>query len=690
MTDAGRSGNSSGRIVAAASPVVRGAVVLGLVLLGLGVVIFVRSRHSAESAPGAVPGLSASDVSTTEPAPSWPFLRGTNYDGHSSETGLAETWPSEGPPVLWSRPLGQGYSAFVARDDRAYTQYQSLGGQYVVCLDADSGETVWEYRYDWPYEAAEVYPGPRSSPTLDGRFVYFTTPAGVVGCLSEGGKLVWSVDFLKRFEGRGADFGYSCSPVVVDGRVLLPAGGAGAAMVALDARDGSTLWQAGDDSASYTPALPICVDGHRQVIGYLENVLTAFDFESGRLLWRSEVSQGYDEHAAWPIFVEPHLWISSPFRSGSQLLKLSGGAGASQETVWRSKLLSNDVCSSVHHEGLVYGFDLKDVQAKTHSPSRGSFRCLELETGAQRWATDRVGHSSVLVADGKLILFCDTGELILARANSEQYEELARTAVFSGEVSWTPPALHRGRVYLRTHSQAACLYLGKPGRLAAERRGPALTVADIPRHSDFRWESLLGVEPEYAFDLPSPLWLWNWFVACLGVLALAGLLTRGLMATAARWPLREIRRPWPLFWTLSFVLGAAATTPLSVWRGEFTFTWPVPLFVVFQATIHQVRLKRVDAGENRARWKERGVVLLFLAVCVAYYLLCRRLSLVFEWGFLFGFGAAVPFALFERWLSRHARWGWLAPLVFTPLGFAAYYWASMGILYGHYHLTTGP
>jgi|GEM_PF-4355246 len=78
------------------------------------------------------------------------FIRGTQYDGHSPEIHIADSWPEEGPPVLWTRELGQGYSAFVAEGDYVYTQGQSLTGQYLYCLEADTGNTVWQYKYDWP------------------------------------------------------------------------------------------------------------------------------------------------------------------------------------------------------------------------------------------------------------------------------------------------------------------------------------------------------------------------------------------------------------------------------------------------------------------------------------------------------------------------------------------------------------
>ncbi|MBT6483681.1 MAG: PQQ-like beta-propeller repeat protein, partial [Planctomycetaceae bacterium] len=605
--------------------------------------------------------------------------------------------------VLWVRELGQGYSGFVVSDDRVYTQYQTLAGQYVVCLDAESGDTIWEYWYDWPFEATGLYPGPRATPTIASGRIYFAGPSGLVGCLSKRGKLVWSVNVTEKFDGRGTEFGYSCTPTVVDGMVILPVGGKGASMVALDANDGSTLWKSGDDSASYTPALPITVDGHRQVLGYLEYVLAAFDLKTGRQLWRVPLSSGYDEHAAWPIYSEPYVWISGPFRGGSQLLKLTGGTDASYERVWESQLMSNDVASSVLIDGHLYGFDLRDVQAKAHRASRGSFRCIEMRTGKERWAngnpkarrtppkpgeyspSDAIGHASVIVADGKLILFNDTGELILAKANPERCEVLARVSVLSGEICWTPPALHRGRLFLRNPTRAACLFLGKPELRESKSAAVSLTVADIPQHEHWDFSQLLGVEPEYAFDVPSREWLLMWYVASLvGVLGVSGLLTFLVrLCVGRRMTLARMRR---MFWTLAFLLGAIATTPLSLWRNEFVFTWPVALFISFQATVYQIGRSKTQTTDRWQSWRSRAVALGFVGVCLSYFLICRRLSLVTEWVFLAGFVAALPFLLLSARLAyRHAKpIAW--ELLLTAIAFSAYYWGSTALLFFRYEV----
>jgi outer membrane protein assembly factor BamB len=218
--------------------------------------------------------LPSSFPSSETGLPDWPHLRGPKYDAISTETGLADAWPADGPPVLWRRDLGQGYSGFVVVGGRVFTQMQTLAGQFVVCLDAETGAERWRYRYGWPWQPAGRYPGPYATPTWNVGRVYFSGPDGLVGCLdAETGRSVWSVNVLRRFTGRGAEFGYACTPLVEDGKVILPVGGPGASLVALDATDGSTAWQSG-------PVMrPPCRSPSRAGVGCSPSCATAW--------WRS-------------------------------------------------------------------------------------------------------------------------------------------------------------------------------------------------------------------------------------------------------------------------------------------------------------------------------------------------------------------------------------------------------------------
>lgn len=153
-----------------------------------------------------------------------------------------------------------------------------------------------------------------------------------------------------------------------------------------------------------------------------------------------------------------------------------------------------------------------------------------------------------------LILFNDTGELILARATKTRYEELARISLLGGEICWTQPALNRGRLFVRNQSQAAGVYIGDPELLGPQKRAAALTAADVPQSKYIDVAAvLLGVEPEYAFDIPSSDWLRQWFF-----ISLFGILGTSLLAASAARLLIGARLPPPalpwLFWVVAFVL----------------------------------------------------------------------------------------------------------------------------------------
>ena len=654
----------------------------------------------------------------------WPTIRGPMLDGHSLENGIAENWPPEGPPVLWTRELGQGYSAFIAWKDCVATQTQNLGGQYVVCMFADSGKTKWQYRYDWPYDPAGVYPGPRSTPTYDDGFVYFTSPSGMIGCLNaELGNLVWSVELEETFRVKVPGFGYACSPIVLGEKIILPVGARDASLVALDKRNGSIKWRAvsppsinhssksqtSESQASYCSVYPISFQGRPCVVCYLQNALVCHDSETGVFLWQTNLSSGYDEHSAWPIYQEPYLWISGAFQRGSELLEITGDTGQPIRTVRQSKLMSNDIFSSVLYDGALFGFDLHEAQAKTHRTSRGIFRCIDFRTGQELWSVGNgrmqrntgngsgdtgfpsssesldniVGHATVLIAEGKLILMNDLGELILARASRERYEELSRTALLGGEICWTQPAISRLRLFVRNHSRAVCVYLGEPESLALHLKEKSISASKIPQ-SKYRdiASVVLGIEPEYLFDLPSTEWLWRWYwVSLVGIFGGMGILALiiNLVLSMAKPATVAMNHTVPVFWVLSYAGGALGTTFLSSWMEEFFFTWHICLYVAWQVAISNMS-ERSTKRSVKQRVQSAAAAIFLLLTCSIYFLLCRRLSLVFEWVFLCGFLAALPFNLAAKHMWPNNRWRIVWQAVLTAFGFSAFYWSSAAIL----------
>ena len=585
----------------------------------------------------------------------WPHLRGPHYTAQSDETGLADAWPAEGPPVLWVRDIGRGYSGAIAVGDRVFTQRQTLVEQTVLAMDADTGRMLWEHRYGWPYEAAGMYPGPRATPTWSCGRIYFAAPDGLVGCLDAAdGRPLWSINVIRQFNGRGADFGYACSPLVEDGKLILPVGGPSAAVVAMDALDGSTIWTSGTGPASYASPVAIGFRGRRQVVAFLQNELAGFDLATGRLLWQQSYSHGYDEHAAFPLYDEPLLRTMQPFQGGSDLYMLEAASnrdtpqvpGCRLKAIRHDPQMSNDVASSVLVGGHVYGFDLREIQASRHRPSRGEFRCMDFKTGEVRWSSKRVGQVTIAAADGKLFLLNDRGELFMLRADPQAYRELGRAAVFPGETCWTAPALHRGRLYLRSPTRLACFYVGKPERLDRQFRESAVPASALPRvkATDLGW--LMGAERECPFDLPDLRELARWYCACLAAIvaaAIAAAFCSGA-ARSARSP-RARSFAQMAFWAGAVGFGAMATPRGNRLSGQFVFTWPVSLFAIQQIALTTVLWSRRPDRGQRADWCAAAASMLLILSVLGYYDLTLRLSLPAAWYFVLALPPSWPLAI---------------------------------------------
>ena len=691
--------------------------VTGLVCLLLaGSVWFLRPFINRVPDTTARPIEVGSQTAASEPM--WPQLRGPTFDSHSSETGLAETWPDEGPPVLWTRELGQGYSGFIAVGSRVFTLTQTLYRQSLVCLDAETGETIWTHHYGWPYEGGGLYPGPRSTPTWYKGRLYFAAPDGTIACVeAEHGTPLWSCNPKKSHHGKGTDFGYASSPVIIDNRLIVPVGGLDASVVALDPADGSELWASGESPASYATPLPITWRGRSLVVTPLENSIAAFDVATGTHQWEVEFSEGYDEHSAAPLYQEPFLVVSSPFRSGAKQFHLvpapsdkrleaardqanqpqkevveaknhnppdetiglrgepAGGVVSESMgqpvVVWDTPKFSNDVASSVLVDGRIYGFDLKDPQSRLDRPSKGEFRCLDFQTGRIIWSTTKVGQANLIFADEKLILFTDSGELILARAGTDEYSELDRTQVFRDEICWTYPALHHGCVFVRTQTRAACLYLGKT-EIQSKRR--VQSVQDIPRGKalDAKW--LIGGEREFPAAVPDlfefRIW-YQWSLAGLLLASIASLISSVVTRSSV-----TISRA--VFWLTTLLAGAVGSPIINSRQNDYVLLWPLVLWAVFQLTINAITWTERSTDQPRNRWFSRGCGVLFMGTCLRYFHLCRSLGYAIEWSFLVGFLPAFAVAaVAARFLTSRPRFWPAVDLVLATLSFSTYFWSSV-------------
>jgi outer membrane protein assembly factor BamB len=89
--------------------------------------------------PAALISASLAATLVAADLPEWPQFGGPHRNFMTDSTGLAAQWSAAGPPQLWSRALGEGYSGIAVDHGMLYTMYRNGADEVVIALDAATG-----------------------------------------------------------------------------------------------------------------------------------------------------------------------------------------------------------------------------------------------------------------------------------------------------------------------------------------------------------------------------------------------------------------------------------------------------------------------------------------------------------------------------------------------------------------------
>ena len=363
----------------------------------------------------------------------WPSWRGPDGNGISKETG----WNPAGAKVLWTKELGDGYSAVSVRGDRLYTMGHEPGDgksgtDTVYCLDARIGKEIWTYSYP---SVTGQYKGPLATPVIDGSGVYTVSREGLVICFdAESGKVNWKTDVLAATGNENIKWGVASSAVIEGDLLLLNIGSAG---TALKKQTGEVAWKS---KGAFSYATPVVFDhrGTRLAAIFSASGLDVVDAQTGRKKDSFEWKTKYDVHGADPVVIGEKIFISSGYNHGCAMLDMSSG---SLKKVWENDLVKSHFSSSVYLDGYLYGID---GQAK----AKGFLRCISATDGAEQWS-EQIGFGSLIAADGKLIVLGEAGELRFVEVSPRKYNEISTMTTGLTRLCWTPPVLANGVIYCR-------------------------------------------------------------------------------------------------------------------------------------------------------------------------------------------------------------------------------------------------
>lgn len=412
----------------------------------------------------------------------WLSWRGPDQNGTSRETGL----PTQLDDLAWQYDLA-GRGTPVIHDGRLYTLgYEGDGKnleEVLLCLDATTGERIWERRFQHFLTDIIYYRFSIGSPTVDPETgnVFCLTSAGLFCSFTRDGDLRWQHATGSEFGRLVFPNGRTGSPVIDSGLAIIhgttsgwgPHGPARERFFAFDKETGESVW-------SSTPG------GPPKDISFTMPVL---DWENGRRVMYAGGSGGHlacvDVRTGQPLWRFPMCtggMSSSAVVHGDTVIAIHGKENLDDSTAGRMVAIRRG--SPPAPDGSLKDLGKADEAWRNHlvaftsSPvlagnrvyqtvATGELACVDADTGKIYWehklAPDQI-HASPAFGEGRLYVPMNNGTLFIVEPTDEKPNVIAERQLEGNCLG--APAICGGRIYVHTTKALYC-FAGKGGPVPA-------------------------------------------------------------------------------------------------------------------------------------------------------------------------------------------------------------------------------
>jgi len=384
--------------------------------------------------------------------------RGPGRSGVYNESGLLKKWPENGPDQLWEASnLGDGYSSPTVTDDAVYITGRKDSSDVLTALTID-GKKKWELVYGKAWMTNHT--GSRCIPTYFNGNIFLISGSGDIVCVGSDGKIKWSKNHYKIYDGKPNQFGISESPLVTDKMVIVSPGGKKASIVAFNISDGKVIWEAEplDQEPQYLNPKIIEYGGKKMIVTVMGTYIYAVNVKDGKIMWKlnytdinAATGRVMKNHAITPVYRDGEILIANGYNWVALKLMLSTD-GNSVEIVWENRNFDPQLGGVVLLGNNIYG--------STHmSKPADMWACVDWTTGKTLWTTKWYSRGSVISADGMLYLFEEkTGHVALVKPNALKLDLVSEFQVTKGEGPfWAHPVIRNGVLYIR-HTNALMAY----------------------------------------------------------------------------------------------------------------------------------------------------------------------------------------------------------------------------------------
>jgi outer membrane protein assembly factor BamB len=387
----------------------------------------------------------------------WPQWRGPNRDNISTETGLLQSWPADGPPQLWTvTGLGQGIHSVSVAEGQLYTVGTTNDNETAFALAAETGAKIWAQ------PLGNVIPEnplmrwlTQRSPTVDHDRVYNLTAAGELFCLrAADGAVLWRRSYNQDFGAARHPFGLGDAPLIDGNHLICTPFGSNSFIVALDKYTGVVQWETPFHPApglGHAATVISVAAGVRQYIVFHGKGLSSFAAKDGKRLWNYNRSTRISSSLT-PVLRDSLIASPGGYGGGLALIELKH-----TDDKWQ-------ISERYHVGGMFDAFQDDAVLLGDHlylSANVGIPACFDLLSGKKIWdakPSRGTGRLAATYADGHLYLRHANGIMTLIEATPAAYREKGTFEIPGHEraLGVTHPVIANRKLYIRDNDRLHC------------------------------------------------------------------------------------------------------------------------------------------------------------------------------------------------------------------------------------------
>ena len=406
----------------------------------------------------------------------WNHWRGPSMDGTSYEKNLPETWSLDGENLIWRKPEYATRATPVVMNGRMYAVCRAFPetkqeGEKTVCLNAETGELIWEsihniYLSDAPAERVG-WSSVVCDPETDRVFVLG------LGCVFEcldgkTGKIVWSHSMSEEYGLLSTYGGRTNFPTIFEDFVIISGvmtGWGDTAVpahrfVAFDKNTGVAAWLIStkvrpEDTTYSTPVFTSFNGQAAMVVGAADGAVYAFQPRTGKTIWRYQAAnRGLN---------------SSPLVDADGVVYCGHGEKNTADTTLLGAIFAIDgkMTGDIPEDKLLWKVSKKTVGRP--SPIKVDDRIYFMDDSALMMVYDaksgkriiekklgRAMYGSPIYGDGKIYVAENNGRISILKPTEQGFDTLSQVKMLDDEI-FGSPVISGGRLYIPTTSALYCI-----------------------------------------------------------------------------------------------------------------------------------------------------------------------------------------------------------------------------------------